>query len=592
MPKIVYMDKKVVKGITICNFLAGGRKTNDVLVWEDDILKDFSYLDGRIIRTLNGRLSNVSLAFSPAKVKNKYGIKDLASVNSIDVDISSCYHSNIVTVPKSSVLEYRAPEPKEEEEEENACICPYVEASGEDDAKCTCKGLEAEKKKCTCETCPLAPTCTCDYCKNGEPVEATSPTPAIDDTDVFPEMRLKLHLKLSDGTCKEMDIEEGDQFSGVIYKTSTNKTVFGHYKVLGFLYKGAGANVDITGLVLDDGDTVSSVALTDLKSLGSEDEVLSPDDIGTENGKKLSCLVSKYCQDSNVTSLSIPFATRTTEEIKFKKELELRGMNALVPANTGNRASAKIDEQTENVFEKKMSMEEEKASVSLVGLALTKEASVSYKTPTKLELINTKMVGLTSTNDIQFTNSEKDGFDNTCLATVEGCYFGCNECKKDEDGTENKVYNGINLRFKAADGTRIASNEFVKGCCKHNCVNIYDMEDNAVITIENNHFPVADDAIRIAAKSAPKNVTININNNTYDETTNEWGLVTIQPMDKEDMSGLTININNTDLIKDERVFRFYVPQNNTDYKDGHKLPHVYVNGVEQTVEVTTDNTSS
>ena len=96
MPKIVYMDKKVVKGITICNFLAGGRKTNDVLVWEDDILKDFSYLDGRIIRTLNGRLSNVSLAFSPAKVKNKYGIKDLASVNSIDVDISSCYHSNVV----------------------------------------------------------------------------------------------------------------------------------------------------------------------------------------------------------------------------------------------------------------------------------------------------------------------------------------------------------------------------------------------------------------------------------------------------------------------------------------------------------------
>lgn len=155
------------------------------------------------------------------------------------------------------------------------------------------------------------------------------------------------------------------------------------------------------------------------------------------------------------------------------------------------------------------------------------------------------------------------------------------------DGNK-KIYNLLELRFDVADGTRIADNVFKEGCCTHNAVNIYSMESNSVITIENNHFFDGDSAIRLAAKNSPKNVVVNINDNSYDKLSESgrWGLVTIQPWDNknDDFSGITININGTKKIGDERVFSFYCGSGTDKKFNRHKLPHVYVDGIEQDID--------
>ena len=155
---------------------------------------------------------------------------------------------------------------------------------------------------------------------------------------------------------------------------------------------------------------------------------------------------------------------------------------------------------------------------------------------------------------------------------------------------KTNIYNLLEFRFDVKDGTTISNNTFKEGCCTHNCVNLYSMESNAVINIENNHFYDGDSAIRLAAKNSPKNTVININNNKYDTLSEngKFGLVTIQPWDpkNDDFSGITININNTTKLKDEHVYAFYIGGSESDGSrkfNKHKLPHVYVDGVEQVI---------
>ena len=440
MPKIVVMDKEVVKGVTICNYLSGGRKVEEIPVWTGDVLKDFAYTEGRMIRKLTGRLSNVNFAFNPAKVKNKNSIRDLASVNSVSVDMSSCYHANVVEIPAESVLEYRKPT-EDEKKKENACVCPYAQKSEEEGVECKCKAQEEEAEhECPCDGCPKAPTCICDCCTD-ECTKSPGPSPAIDDTSLLPAMKLRLHLRLSDGTCRDMDIEEGDEFTDVIFTTQAPKIAYGHFVVTGFVYKGAGNNVDITGLILDNGTGTSyQVALGDIKSLGYEDVKVTAEDIKKEDGKACFC---KWCEDDSIKSIDLVEPTRITGDVKFKKELAVRGINANTPANTGARATDDIDDRDENIFAGAISMKEDSgdASVSLIGVALTEKAIITYKAPKKLELINCKITGIEGgesngnpKNYLVSPDTSQNFGNNTkpALVTISGCYFGPNKEEETE----------------------------------------------------------------------------------------------------------------------------------------------------------------
>ena len=63
MPKIVVLKKNVEKGIRIRNFMAGGKRYEDVLVWENELVSDLSYLEDEQIKTVNARLDDVVFSF-------------------------------------------------------------------------------------------------------------------------------------------------------------------------------------------------------------------------------------------------------------------------------------------------------------------------------------------------------------------------------------------------------------------------------------------------------------------------------------------------------------------------------------------------
>ena len=180
-------------------------------------------------------------------------------------------------------------------------------------------------------------------------------------------------------------------------------------------------------------------------------------------------------------------------------------------------------------------------------------------------------------------------------------------------GPNPGIYNLMELNCAVKDGSSISGNTFDKGAAEHNFINLYQIDDNATIDIDNNTFEcgAATNPIRIAARDlvvdgvshAPKGVVINIRNNTFSST--EWdenygGLLFFQPYDSltSDFSGITINFsNNTNNSNVDKLFYFYLDNRpnstNTGYRDTQyitnptdtsKLPTIYVDGHQLTDE--------
>lgn len=177
----------------------------------------------------------------------------------------------------------------------------------------------------------------------------------------------------------------------------------------------------------------------------------------------------------------------------------------------------------------------------------------------------------------------QNGFKDTAtVLTIENCYFGNNEA----DG-ENYIYNLFECNMKLADGSSISNNYFAKSNCTHNAINIYDVEDDAVITISGNVFEYSANAIRFGAIGSPK-CTINIVDNTYlatDETYPEYaGLLLIQPYGKqtESYEDVEINIRNTKEPEgyEGQLYYIYCGENDTQLNVATR-PSVYVDGILQ-----------
>lgn len=110
MPKVVVLNKNVEKGIRIRNFMTGGKRYEDVLVWKGDLVSDLPYLEDKEIKHVNAKLDDV-IFDSLAKVADKNDpnkIQNRVAVDSVILDASKVYKSNILMIPKSSMLEYQA----------------------------------------------------------------------------------------------------------------------------------------------------------------------------------------------------------------------------------------------------------------------------------------------------------------------------------------------------------------------------------------------------------------------------------------------------------------------------------------------------
>lgn len=169
-----------------------------------------------------------------------------------------------------------------------------------------------------------------------------------------------------------------------------------------------------------------------------------------------------------------------------------------------------------------------------------------------------------------------NSWDKSVKIVFENNYFG------DNDG----IYNLMELNCSLADGSSISGNTFSEHSCTHNHINVYQVDDNATININNNVFAHSANGIRIGCKGAPKGVTINITGNRYDSTDTSddgaWaGLFFIQPYGKQttDMSGITINVSgNVNNSGIEQLFYYYAGVNDAQLVADRKLPVVKING--------------
>lgn len=266
-------------------------------------------------------------------------------------------------------------------------------------------------------------------------------------------------------------------------------------------------------------------------------------------------------------------AMEISDDITVPKGLAITGANINKTASTGERASNSIEGET--VINGNVTLSD---GAELNGVTVTTIPTFSADTETAT-IKNVKFIGneilnpVTSANASANASANKDnkekkatkkvgatklgatklgatkrylirpeGWDKKLKLDIEGCYFGSND---------RTMYNLMELNTQLMDGSVIKDCYFAKDCCTHNAINIYAVDDNATITIENNHFEKSANASRIGIKGN-KTATINYINNTYDETDtsedNIWaGLVIIQPYakDTESFKNITINIDRT-----------------------------------------------
>ena len=166
-------------------------------------------------------------------------------------------------------------------------------------------------------------------------------------------------------------------------------------------------------------------------------------------------------------------------------------------------------------------------------------------------------------------------------------------------GENPGIYNLMELNCAVSDGSSISGNTFVRGAASHNFINLYQLDDNATINIDNNSFDCGPDTnpIRIAARDvvdpdtgeahAPRNVVVNIRNNTYTGQIDypDWaGILFFQPYGKatSDFSGITVNISGTNTDIEQLVYYYADPTKDAQLLDetGSKMPHVFINGEE------------
>lgn len=512
MSKIVILTKEIEKGIKIRNFMSGGKRCEDVMIWENDILEDFSYLDNDEIETISGRLSDVVFTFYSKisqNVKEPYKLANLAKVDSLIMDASKEYNSNKIMIYKPSILEYKA-----------------------DDA--------------------------------------------VDDVDVIPMVRVKLHMVMSDKSEVDLVLQEGmDLYSAIFSATNKPAIVIGDFNISGFIYQKCnnGQNFDITGMILTDDTKTYRVDFNIMKNFGKKGIVV---DSTSEN---IAETIKEADNDDTIAGVSLQGKTVIDTPLEFTGNLDIHGINSNVPAYIGNRKSDEIDE-TEDVIKNSVTCQKD-ASLSIEGCALTNNAYILTDETKKLELSNVKFVDYVP-NETKSYLVRGNGFKAEATSlTVNGCYFG-----KNKNTEEKKIYNMFECNMKLADGSSFENLYFSKDACTHNPINIYDVEENATINISNVHFEDVNKGIRIGVIGEPK-CTINIDNISYDvldpKSEENSAIICIQPYGSQTTTfkNMTINITNvTGIDRDKLTYFCYNADGNGPLADEDK-PNIYVNGILQ-----------
>lgn len=207
--------------------------------------------------------------------------------------------------------------------------------------------------------------------------------------------------------------------------------------------------------------------------------------------------------------------------------------------------------------------------VHLDGLTLTDDALISISNADEFVMENCEV---SNYNLTEKTMPIAVKTENPMLLRIENNYFGDQVAYS---------YNLIDVYAYLKDGSSISGNEFSDQCCSHNQISLYNVDNGAVVNINDNHAAVSKNMIRIGFKGTPT-ATVIMNGNSYDETDDDpsWaGLFLVQPygMETVTFAGLTIDVSET--IKPAGQLGYlYAGPNDTPFTETSK-PVIIVDGV-------------
>ena len=328
-------------------------------------------------------------------------------------------------------------------------------------------------------------------------------------------------IKLTDGVINEFSLAEGDDLKGVTYLSDGDEvTIDG--KLVAMKYN---ASLKPTDLVLLVNGRIKTIEVLRLKNVA---EVITP---VTDNASITDAITAAT---DGFVSVGIG---AFTQPVAITKDVVLVGNKAGISGTNKARTGA-----DESVIEGAVTVSNG-AKVTIDGFTLTADALIDLTGAAEVNLVNCiiKDVNPTAAKSYLIKNADAD----TALINIKNCFFG----KNSVDGNK-KFYNLFELSGALKDGSTFENNYFEKGCSNHNDINVYKVEENAVINIIKNTWEYSANAIRVGVKGAPTTL-IQMIDNTYIDTDAEYpeyaGLFLVQPYGKSttDMSKVTIKCNGT-----------------------------------------------
>lgn len=375
--------------------------------------------------------------------------------------------------------------------------------------------------------------------------------------DTFFRYGFTSKIYLSDNTTNTITINEGEVVKNIIYLSKVETKV--NSKVVAIKYDKVLQPLKLE-TVTD--SKIREIDVCRIKEVGSATAIVEP---GTTS-------VSDVIKDTSEKEVYVSAGT-FNDPITIAKEIALNGDKAGVAATAASRDVKTLKDET--VISGAVNVTTA-ADVALDGIALTKDGLVNVGPASRASLHNCVISALNP--DAQKSFVVKTGSVPTLL-DIQGCYFADN---KSVDGKAFR--NTLEMNCKLKDGTVISNNYFSANCSGNNDICVYDVEDGAHITIENNTWEKSANGIRIGTKGDATCV-ITINNNTYlstDDNADYAGLVLIQPYGSAttSMKNVTVHINNTHHSDDKQIFYLYSGGNDMKFT-AETLPTVYVDGVLQ-----------
>ena len=367
-------------------------------------------------------------------------------------------------------------------------------------------------------------------------------------------------VDLSDETSNEYEIAEGDDLVDMVYLYRGEEPSINARYVATVYDK----NLIPKQYVFNYNEKILKIDAILLKSVGA---TITP---ATDNTTVNSAIeASEY----GIVSLA---NGNFEEEVVVNKEVSIRGnMFGINATNTQMRNTSK--EENETIISGPISVSSQTIDFDIDGVTFKDKNTINLPSVKDISIKNCRMLKLDPLTAKEYPIRTYSNVPSKL--TVSGCYFGMNN----EEGETNKVYNLFELNGPLKDGSTIEGNYFEKGCCSHNDINIYEVEDGATINIKNNSWERSANGIRIGIKG-DKHCTINIKNNIYystDEDNPEYaGLVLIQPYAKSttSMEHIVINIDGTIHKDDHQLFYLYAGPNDMQF-DEYNVPTINVDGV-------------